>query len=119
MSAEEPTENAPYSAAHWAEIRASKKSGVTPPPDWPRGVTPITIGAMDLFGLDEEERLYYDGKMVEVRRRLDLSRGEKWFAGVVGFFTILGGVGAVAQGWAAAHQWSCQIEAVSWHCPKK
>ena len=60
-----------------------------------------------------------DGKPVEVRRRLDLSRGERWFAVLVGAFTILGGVGAVAQGWAAAHQWSCQIEATDWHCPPK
>lgn len=89
------------------------------PPGWPSGVRPISADGLDLIGVDGAGMLYWDGKPVEVRRRLDLSGWEKAFAIVVGFFTILGGVGAVAQGWAAAHQWSCQIEATDWHCPPK
>lgn len=89
------------------------------PTGWPEEVRPISVEGMGLMGVDGQGMLYWDGKPVEVRRRLDLSRGERWFAVAVGFFTILGGAGAVAQGWAAAHQWSCQIEATAWHCPKK
>ncbi|MGU3666083.1 hypothetical protein ACLBX9_18015 [Methylobacterium sp. A49B] len=83
------------------------------------GVEEIGLGDLSRLGVDAQKRLYYDGRPVEIRRRLDLTRGERWFAVVVGFFTILGGVGAVAQGWAAAHQWACQIEATAWHCPRK
>ena len=86
---------------------------------WPAGVEEISLGDMSRFGVDAQKRLYYDGKPVEIRRRLDLSGWEKTFALLVGLFTILGGIGAIAQGWAAAHQWSCQIEVVDWHCPAK
>lgn len=77
------------------------------------------MDGMAFMGVDEKGLLYWDGRPVEVRRRLDLSGWEKAFAIAVGFFTILGGAGAVAQGWAAAHQWACAIEATAWHCPRK
>lgn len=86
---------------------------------WPPGVQEVSMGDLSRFGMDAEKRLYFDGKPVEVRRRLDLSKGERWFAIVVGLFTIFGSLAAVAQGWAAGHQWACQIELMSWHCPKK
>jgi hypothetical protein len=79
----------------------------------------ISTEGLGLLGVGQDGSLYFDGKPVEVRRRLDLSGGERRFAVLVGFFTILGGIGAVAQGWAAAHQWACQIEATAWHCPRK
>ena len=108
-----------FAPVDWEHKRKVGKSNVPGAPGWPKGVHPISLEGLALIGVDDAGLLYWDGRPVEVRRRLDLSRGEKWFAVVVGFFTILGGVGAVAQGWAAAHQWSCQIEAVNWHCPKK
>ena len=86
---------------------------------WPPGVQEVSMGDLSRFGVDAEKRLYFDGKPVEIRRRLDLSKSERWFAIIVGLFTILGSVGAVAQGWAAGHQWACQIEALAWQCPKK
>lgn len=108
-----------FSPIDWENKRRIGRSAVPGAPGWPTGVHPIPIEGMALMGVDEQGMLYWDGKPVEVRRRLELSRGERWFAVGVGLFTILGGVGAVAQGWAAAHQWSCQIEAVAWRCPKK
>jgi hypothetical protein len=108
-----------FSPVDWEHKRKIGRSKIPGAPGWPQGVHPISIEGMALMGLDEQGMLYWDGKPVEVRRRLDLSKWEKAFAVIVGFFTILGGVGAVAQGWAAAHQWSCQIETVDWHCPPK
>lgn len=84
---------------------------------WPPGIRPLGIAELDLIGTDGKGGLYWDGKPIEVRRRLDLSRGERLFALVVGFFTIAGSIGAVAQGWAAAHQWSCQTGLVKIGCP--
>ena len=109
--ADDPFEefNASIEAEHAAVDRSS----------WPAGVVEMSIGDLSRLGVDAQKRLYYDGKAVEIRRRLDLSRGERWFAIVVGFFTIWGSIGAVAQGWTAAHQWACQIEATTWYCPSK
>lgn len=101
-----------------APMAKGQSTGETPA-GWPAGVRPISYEGIGLMGVDGEGLLYWDGKPVEVRRRLNLSFWEKTFAVAVGFFTILGGAGAVAQGWAAAHQWSCQIGATAWHCPRK
>lgn len=88
------------------------------PPHWPRGVRLISIDAFGRMGVDENTgELYWDGKPVEMRRRLDLTRSERWFALIVGAFTILGSIGAVAQGWAAAHQWACSTSIVQRGCP--
>lgn len=83
---------------------------------WPTGVRPITVEQLGYIGVDSTGGLYWDGKPVEVRKRLDLSWPEKTFAIIVGLATIAGSVGAVAQGWAAAHQWSCQIGLVAAWC---
>lgn len=84
---------------------------------WPPGVRPLGIAEDDLIGTDGKGGLYWDGKPIEVRKRLDLTRGERLFALVVGLFTIAGSIGAVAQGWAAAHQWTCQTGLVMAGCP--
>lgn len=102
-----------FSSVDWEHKRRIGRSTVLDAPGWTTGVHPISIEGMALMGVDEQGMLYWDGKPVEVRRRLDLSRGERWFGVAVGLSTTLGGVGAVAQGWAAAHQWSCHIEAVA------
>lgn len=35
-----------------------------PPPHWPPGVRLITIDAFDLMGVDDQGRLYFDGKQI-------------------------------------------------------
>lgn len=102
----------------WDRIRANRWAKVSGPLHWPQHIRPISLSGTALFGLDEEGGLYWDGKPVEIRRRLDLTKDERWFALAVGFFTILGSLGAVAQGWAAAHQWSCQAGYVAKGCPQ-
>jgi len=84
---------------------------------WPAGIRQISVKQMGYMGVDDAGTLYWDGKPIEVRKRLDLTRGERVFAVLVGLFTIAGSVGAVAQGWAAAHQWSCQTGVVKVGCP--
>jgi hypothetical protein len=88
---------------------------------WPRYVRPIAVGEANGLGIDNDGRLYWNGKPVEIiGRRLDLTRGQFFLAVVVALFTAVGAIGAAAQGWAAYHDWACRNKlpaAIS--CPTK
>ncbi|WCE09462.1 hypothetical protein [Pseudomonas sp. JBR1] len=79
---------------------------------WPAGVSAITIGQMDMIGVDREGSLYWDGKPIEVKKRLSLTVGERVFAVLVGGVTS---VSAVVQALGAG----CQAHFLwmSWLCP--
>ena len=68
------------------------------------------VGAMDLsrLSIDNDGRLYWDGKPVEVRRRLMMSRGQILGACLVGFFIVIGAIGSVLQATATLHDWACR-----------
>jgi hypothetical protein len=67
------------------------------------------MGEADGLGIDRDGRLHWNGKPVEiVGRRLDLTFGQFFIALVVAIFTVVGGIGAAAQGWAAYHDWACR-----------
>lgn len=69
------------------------------------------MGEADGLGIDRDGRLHWNGKPVEiVGRRLDLTFGQFFIALVVAIFTVVGGIGAAAQGWAAYHDWACRNE---------
>jgi hypothetical protein len=86
---------------------------------WPRYVRPISMGEADGLGIDNDGRLYWNGKPVEIiGRRVDLTRGQFAIAIVVAVFTVIGGIGAAAQGWAAYHDWACKNKQPALlHCP--
>jgi hypothetical protein len=76
---------------------------------WPRAVRPISLAEVDGLGIDSDGRLHWNGKPVEIiGRRLDLTWTQTLFGLLVAIFTVVGGVGAAAQGWAAYHDWACK-----------
>jgi hypothetical protein len=76
---------------------------------WPQNVRPISIEEVSGIGIDPDGRLHWDGKPVEIiGRRIDLTWGQFWIAIAVAFFTAMGALGAMAQGWAAYHDWACR-----------
>jgi hypothetical protein len=76
---------------------------------WPKSVRPIAIAETSGLGIDPDGRLHWNGKPVEIiGRRLDLTRTQAVVGLVVAFFTIVGGIGAAVQGWAAYHDWACK-----------
>ena len=54
-----------------------------PPEHWPPGVQQMNIGQIGMLGVDNENQLYWDGRPVEIRRRVSLS-----FWQAVGTFLI-------------------------------
>jgi hypothetical protein len=67
--------------------------------------------SMDLsrLSIDNNGHLYWDGRPVEVRRRVALSGGQILAAMIIGLFIIIGGIGAAINGSAAAFEWGCKL----------
>jgi hypothetical protein len=86
---------------------------------WPRNIRPISMSESDGLGIDPDGRLHWNGKPVEIiGRRLDFTRKQALVGLVVAFFTIVAGIGAAAQGWAAYHDWACRNSARAFvSCP--
>ena len=75
----------------WDRIRSFAHANIAPPDDWPKGIKPISLEGAALFGLDADFRLYWDGKLVQVSRRFDLTFWQK-----VGAVLTVGSAVAVA-----------------------
>ena len=76
------------------------------------------VGAMDLsrLSIDNDGRLYWDGKPVEVRRRIMMSRAQIVGALFIGLFVVIGGIGAAIHGSATAHEWACRLGWITSYC---
>jgi hypothetical protein len=81
------------------------------PPATPlgRNVHPVEMTDLSRLAIDNDGRLYWDGKPVEVHRRLLMSREQVIGACVIGAFVIVGALGAVLQGTSAARDWACRF----------
>jgi hypothetical protein len=78
-----------------------------------------TIGITDLsrLSIDNDGRLYWDGKPVEVRRRIMMSRPQIVGATFVAVFVVIGAIGAAVHGSAAALDWACRLGWATTYCP--
>lgn len=82
----------------WTRIRATAYATAEPPGNWPKHVRPISLNGLNLLGIGEDDRLYWDGKEIQMRRRLRLT----WWQGLM---ISIGALGAAAQGATAVLMW--------------
>lgn len=112
----EPAPKIEPSSASVAAVAAALEPKLAPavtPPE-PASHKP----SMDLsrLSIDDNGHLYWDGKPVEVRRRVSMSAGQILAATVIGLFVIIGGVGAAINGSAAAFEWGCKLGWIRSNC---
>jgi hypothetical protein len=81
-----------------------------------RGVHTIGVTDLNRLSIDRDGRLYWDGKPVEVRRRVMMSRAQIVSATVIGAFVVIGAVGAAINGTTAALDWACRIGWTTSYC---
>jgi hypothetical protein len=87
------------------------------PPGWPKGVNRIRVDDLGRIGIDDENRLYWDGKRVSVRQTVILHGIEKFLAVVVATFAVLGGLGGFVSGLNNASIFLC-ARGIHWmSCP--
>lgn len=102
-----------------ADVEDALPDPVLPPEPPPRsGCNVHTIGIHDLtrLAIDNDGRLYWDGKPVEVSRRIMMSRRQILGATLIAVFVVIGAIGAAIQGAAAAHDWACRLGWSGKHC---
>jgi hypothetical protein len=99
-SATEKYERTKDAAATTGEVLAPAPEG--------RNVHPVAAMDLTRLSIDNDGRLYWDGKPVEVRRRLLLSRRQAAIAGVVAAFIVVAAVSSVIQAAATLSDWACR-----------
>jgi hypothetical protein len=70
---------------------------------------PVDMTDLSRLSIDRDGRLYWDGKPVEVRRRIAMSRAQIVGASIVAAFVMVGAIGAAIQGAATARDWACRL----------
>ena len=77
-----------------------------------------TIGITDSgrLAVDREGLLYWDGKPVELHRRITMSPAQVLSALVIGAFVVIGALGAAIHGTAAALDWACRLGWTTSYC---
>ncbi len=68
------------------------------------------------LSIDNDGRLYWDGKPVEVRRRVHMSGAQIAGATAIGLLVLIAATGAAIQAAATAHQWGCRMGWIATHC---
>lgn len=84
---------------------------------WPAGVEQVGLEDLGRLGINQDDQLFWDGRRIEVRRSLNLTRFQKIITGIVTFFAVLGGVGGFITGFNNASVFLCARE-IDWlSCP--
>ena len=73
-----------------------------------RNVHPVTAMDLTRLSIDNDGRLYWDGKPVEVRRKLMMSRGQVVGASLLASVIVAGAVSSAIQAAETAHTWACR-----------
>jgi hypothetical protein len=74
-----------------------------------RNVHPVDMTDLSRLSIDRDGRLYWDGKPVEVRRRISMSRAQVIGASIIAAFVVIGAVASAVQGVVAARDLSCRF----------
>jgi hypothetical protein len=74
-----------------------------------RNVHPVDMTDLSRLSIDRDGRLYWDGKPVEVRRRITMSPAQVVGATLVAVFVVIGAVASVVQGALAARELACRL----------
>jgi hypothetical protein len=110
----------PPANANSADPSDDTASVAAMPPEEPqpagRNIHSIGITDLSRLSIDNDGRLYWDGKPVEVRRRILMSRPQVVSFGIVAAFVVIGAVGAAIQGSAAALDWACRLGWTTNYC---
>jgi hypothetical protein len=84
---------------------------------WPPDVTPIGVEDLDRLGLNGQNQLFWNGRRVEVRNRLNLTWLEKSVAIIVSICAVLGALGGFVTGFNNASVFLC-VRDIHWlSCP--
>jgi len=88
-----------------------------PSASWPKGVEQVGLEDLGRLGISQDDQLFWDGRWIEVRRSLNLTRFQKIVTGIVTSFAVLGGVGGFVTGFNNASIFLCARDIRWLSCP--
>ena len=88
-------------------------------PGWPEEVRAIGVEDLERLGLNPENQLFWDGKRIEVRQALTLTRLQTVLTVIVSVCAILGGLGGAVTGFSNATVLLCARGHTWLSCPDK
>ena len=86
-------------------------------PGWPNGVRPILVPDLKRLGINEQNELFWDGRHVEIRRSLTLTRFQKFITIIVTLCAVLGALGGFVAGFNNASVFLCARHVTFLTCP--
>jgi hypothetical protein len=86
-------------------------------PGWPNGVRPILVPDLKRLGINEQNELFWDGRHVEIRRSLTLTRFQKFITIIVTLCAVLGALGGFVTGFNNASVFLCARHVTFLTCP--
>jgi hypothetical protein len=94
-----------------ADATAPEVGPQTEPQAEPQGrnIHPVEMTDLSRLAIDRDGRLYWDGKPVEVRRRISMSRAQVIGASIVAAFVVIGAISSAIQGAVAARELACRL----------
>lgn len=81
--------------ADWEHIRKHARSKERPS-SWPENIQAISLSGLALLGIDDQNRLYWDGSRIEVRNRVNLTFWQRIGAVAVVISAVVGALAAAA-----------------------
>lgn len=88
-------------------------------PGWPSDVERISLEDLGRLGINARQELFWDGRPVEIRRRLTFTGFQKFVAFVVTICAILGGLGGFVMGFNNASVFLCARQVTYLSCPSQ
>jgi hypothetical protein len=87
--------------------------------DWPPEVERISLEDLGRLGINAQQELFWDGRRVEIRRRLTFTGFQKFVAFVVTICAVLGGLGGFVTGFNNASIFLCARHVTYLSCPSQ
>jgi hypothetical protein len=87
--------------------------------DIPEGSERSTLGAKNLnrLSIGNDGLIYWDNKLLEVKRRMTMSRGQVVGMTLLGIAAVIVAVSASIHGAVITHDWMCRTQQTTIYCP--
>jgi hypothetical protein len=84
---------------------------------WPPGIRELGVGDLKRLGIDRNNQIYWDGRLIEIRRSIVLTGFQKTVALIVAVVGVLAGLSTIATGFNNASIFLCARHITMLTCP--
>ncbi len=86
---------------------------------WPPDVSPIDVRDLGRLGISKDDQLYWDGRRIEIRKTISLTRVQTIVTTLAAICAVLGALGGFVTGLNNASIFLCARGIHTLTCPKQ